>query len=1544
MFRSRFRTFVLLSLTTILSLTLPWAGGVQPARAAGVIVVDSADDTVGNDGACTLREAITNANDAATYPDCAAGSGADVITFAADYTITLGSQLPAVTSQITITGNGASNTIVQADAAPNVATYRVFEVSAAGNLTLDGLTVRHGRCNGACATNTTDGGGILNIGGTVTVTNSALSGNSADDGGGGIYSDNYSTVTVTNSALSNNSAGYGGGIYSNNYSTVTVTNSALSGNSATYSSGGGIFNYYQSTLTVTNSTLSGNSATYSNGGGIHNAYSGTLTVTNSTLSGNSANNFGGGIYNNLLATMNYSNTIIANSAAGGDCFNGGTIGANVNNLVENGSCSPTFSGDPNLGPLQDNGGPTQTHALLAGSAAIDAGNAAVCAAAPVNNLDQRGVARPQGAACDIGAYEYVDITPPVVMSITRANTNPTNAASVDFTVTFSESVTGVDAGDFELTTSGVTGASITSVSGSGAAYTVTVNTGTGNGTIRLDVSASSDIKDLANNALSGLPYASGEEYTIDKTAPTVTSILRADANPTNAASVNFTVTFSEAVTGVDAGDFDLTTTGVTGASVASVSGSGAAYTVTVNTGTGNGTIRLDVSASSDIKDLANNALSGLPYTSGQEYTVDKNPTVTSILRADPNPTNALSVDFSVIFSEDVVNVDTDDFDLTTTGVPGASVSGISGSGNAYTVTVDAVSGDGTIRLDVSASSDIKDSSGNDLDGLPYEDGEVYTVDKTPPTVTSIWLADANPTNAASVNFTVTFSEAVTGVDAGDFDLTTTGVTGASVASVSGSGAAYTVTVNTGTGNGTIRLDVSASSDIKDSSGNGLDGLPYEGGEIYAVVKFNHCYVDINANGLNNGSSWDDAYSDLQSALAENACTEIWVAAGTYYPTSGNDRAISFELKSGVEIYGGFAGTETQRSGRDVDANATILSGDIGTQGDKGDNSYHVVYANNVNNTAVLDGFTVTGGNANGGWSNNNGGGMYNNNSSPTLTNVAFSANSANSGGGMYNNAGSSTLTDVAFSANSADDYGGGMFNSNGSPELTGVSFNNNSSPRGGGMYNDSSSPTLTDVTFSGNAATFGGGMFNLKSSPSLTKVTFSGNNTTAAGGGMYNWDNSSPELTNVTFSDNSASYGGGMVNSASSSTLTNVLLANSTGSNCANDDGGSINSSSRHNLIDDNTCGLTDGVNGNKIGPGYNANLGPLANNGGFTQTHALLAGSAAIDAGDDAACPATDQRGVARPQGAHCDIGAYKYVDNDAPTVVSTTRANANPTSALSADFTVTFSEDVTGVDQSDFTLTKTGNLSGFSVASVTPVDARTYTVAVTVGSGNGSLRLDVSAASDIKDLNNNLLLNLPYIDGETYTVRRRLFVRSAGAQDGWTLESFETSNAGGTFNSTAITLLLGDDAVNRQYRSILSFNTASLPDNAVITKVTLKVRLQKIVGGGNPVNALQGFMADVRKGVFGTSALQVIDFQAPASKTVGPLKPALVGGWYTLNLTPAKASVNKLATGSGLTQIRLRFKLDDNNNAVANYLSLYSGNAAVGARPQLIVEYYVP
>ena len=184
----------------------------------------------------------------------------------------------------------------------------------------------------------------------------------------------------------------------------------------------------------------------------------------------------------------------------------------------------------------------------------------------------------------------------------------------------------------------------------------------------------------------------------------------------------------------------------------------------------------------------------------------------------------------------------------------------------------------------------------------------------------------------------------------------------------------------------------------------------------------------------------------------------------------------------------------------------------------------------------------------------------------------------------------------------------------------------------------------------------------------------------------------------------------------------------------------------------------------------------------------------------------------------------------------------------------------------------------------------------------------------------------------------------KSIAAQDGWVLESSENSNAGGTRNATASTIQLGDSAAKQQYRGILSFNTSSLPDTAVISAVTLKLKSSAIVGGGNPVTAFQGFMVDIKQGVFGTTALQTVDFQATAGHTYGPFKPAAVSGWYTINLTAAQAYVNKLALNSGLTQIRLRFQLDDNNDALANYLSLFSGNAAAANRPQLIITYSVP
>ncbi len=274
------------------------------------------------------------------------------------------------------------------------------------------------------------GAGIYNWG-VLTVTNSTLAGNSADYSGGGIYSDSSSgsgKLTVTNTTLISNSASrYGGGIY-NNRTALAVQNSTLAGNSA--KDGGGLYNdRYSAMLTVQNSTLAGNLASQ-NGAGAYNRSA--LTVTNSTLSGNSAGSIGGGIYNENALTvtnstlagnsadyfagggianggnMNLSNTLIARSPLGGDCQNWSALGAGDHNLIEdtgseacnltNGVNGNIVGVDPQIGDLADNGGGTQTHALLRGSPAIDAG-----AACP--DADQRGVPRPQGAACDIGAFE-----------------------------------------------------------------------------------------------------------------------------------------------------------------------------------------------------------------------------------------------------------------------------------------------------------------------------------------------------------------------------------------------------------------------------------------------------------------------------------------------------------------------------------------------------------------------------------------------------------------------------------------------------------------------------------------------------------------------------------------------------------------------------------------------------------------------------------------------------------------------------------------------------------------------------------------------------------------------------------------------------------------------------------------------------------------------------------------------------------------------------------------------------------------------------------
>jgi CSLREA domain-containing protein len=600
------------------------------------IYVTTTDDTIQADGYCSLREAIRAANNNVMINECRAGRShlTDTILLenGATYLLTiLGANEdesltgdldildnPAV-SDLHINVNHGGEAIIDAS---NI-TDRIFHIMSGASVEIDSVIIRNGN------TSTGEyryGGGIWNLG-ILNLSDSTISQNSAD-AGGGVYNSGQLTISV--SIISTNIGEVGGGIYNTNIVTIdgSVINSNIAGN------GGGILNSSGSFL-MSNSTVEGNSgqwggggivnggimtintsvfilntATSGNGGGIENSSSASstinqstflensamygggisigspLTVTNSTLSGNSASMYGGGIYNASYSAIAINDTFSGNSAlvSGGGLYNaneltmlnstffdnsapsGGSIwnysSANLRlsgtlfsagvgntnclgpiidngyNLSDDGSCGFNGAGSQNnatliLGLLLDNGGLTLTHKPGAGSAAVDLipngviiTNGSVSYTCNQNgellDTDQRGYPRPAstGGNCDAGAVEAYDNL--YVVNSQRVGVNPTSAASVDFTVTFSEVATGVDISDFTLTTTGITGAYIFSVNSSGTTYTVTVNTGNDIGTIRLDVIDDDSILNSVGNPLGGVGtgngnYTSGEVYSIFRT-------------------------------------------------------------------------------------------------------------------------------------------------------------------------------------------------------------------------------------------------------------------------------------------------------------------------------------------------------------------------------------------------------------------------------------------------------------------------------------------------------------------------------------------------------------------------------------------------------------------------------------------------------------------------------------------------------------------------------------------------------------------------------------------------------------------------------------------------------------------------------------------------------------------------------------------------------------------------------------------------------------------------------------------------------------------
>ncbi|MCP4709184.1 MAG: right-handed parallel beta-helix repeat-containing protein [Planctomycetes bacterium] len=303
------------------------------------------------------------------------------------------------------------------------------------------------------------------------------------------------------------------------------------------------------------------------------------------------------------------------------------------------------------------------------------------------------------------------------------------------------------------------------------------------------------------------------------------------------------------------------------------------------------------------------------------------------------------------------------------------------------------------------------------------------------------------------------------------------------------------------------------------------------------------YVDVSATGANNGSSWDDAYIYLQDALdVAIAGDEIWVAQGIYRPDQGvsqvpGDRDSTFQLISGVTLYGGFGG-ETVLNGD--------LSGDDETGGDNSENSYHVITGSGADETALLESFVIEAGNA----SELDysflslGGGMFSNDGSPTVNHCVFRKNHASGyGGAVYNRNSSSEFNHCVFDYNACDgifapgygyvSWGGAMRNWHSSTKLYNCTFSNNRANNwsGGAIHNFASSPELINCKFIDNTALFGGGMSNdTDSSPLVLNCEFKGNSAWI-GGGFVNYFKSKPRLLNCVFKGNSASgTGGGMVN------------------------------------------------------------------------------------------------------------------------------------------------------------------------------------------------------------------------------------------------------------------------------------------------------------------------------------------------------------------------------------------------------------------------------
>jgi hypothetical protein len=474
------------------------------------------------------------------------------------------------------------------------------------------------------------------------------------------------------------------------------------------------------------------------------------------------------------------------------------------------------------------------------------------------------------------------------------------------------------------------------------------------------------------------------------------------------------------------------------------------------------------------------------------------------------------------------------------------------------------------------------------------------------------------------------------------------------------------------------------------------------------------YVDLgNTSGVEDGTSWDTAFTAVQEGIDRawrNLGGEVWVAQGVYNESRANAGALL--LRFGVDVYGGFRGTESTRNQRDAEQFVTVIDASASNAG---------VAAATVlfgENSALIDGFTFRGGRATSDLAGNSGAGMINNEVSPRVVNCTFTDNIAARFGGALLNVGLSVpvFENCVFLDNAAGESGGAVANTEASPEFRGCRFEDNAAEEVGGaiLNTPNANPLVADCLFVNNTAGTGGGaMFNQNASPLIERSKFLRNRTGQYGGAIFNSDDARPLLINSLFVGNvtgdqnqggaiSEARGGAIVNLDSAMTAINCTFSR----NEAPASGGALfNNLQNPTLIN---CILWDNIPNEmsnissfptlrycNIEGGYdgvgNTRFLPLFKDvEDYENGYALWPESPLLNIGGENGAPVEDIEGTPRPQGEGIDMGAYESILIGQP----------YPPSLFGCDG-VTISFGKTGTSSAGDLLVQGLLLAGFVVAS---------------------------------------------------------------------------------------------------------------------------------------------------------------------------------------------------------------------------------------------------